>query len=96
MLRVCDARSVDVAADLRHRRGVIEHELVRAVDAHGDDQLAQILQREGAVEQADEGAEGAGRVVVLGAAEQQRAATLKIPQIHIVTERRSDDGSARR
>jgi len=35
---------------------------------------AQLVQAEVTVEQPDEGADGAGRVVVLGLAEQQRAA----------------------
>ena len=46
--------------------------------------------REVRVEQADERADRARRVVVLGLAEQQRAAALEVAQVDVVAERRAD------
>ena len=46
------------------------------------------------VEQADERADRARRVVVLGLAEQQRAAALEVAQVDVVAERGADDAAA--
>ena len=46
-----------------------------------------------AVEHADERADGAGGVVVLGLAEQQRAAALDVAQVHVVAERGAEDAA---
>ena len=45
------------------------------------------------VEEPDERANGAGRVVVLGLAEQQRAAAFEVAQVDVVAERRADDAA---
>ena len=45
------------------------------------------------VEQPDEGAYGAGGVVVLRLSEQQGAATLDVPQIDVVPQRGTEDAS---
>ena len=47
------------------------------------------------VEQPDERPDRAGRVVVLGLAEQQRPAALDVAQVDVVAERRADDPAAR-
>ena len=47
------------------------------------------------VEEAQEGADGAGRVVVLAAAEEQRAATFEVAQVDVVSERRASGAAAR-
>ena len=46
------------------------------------------------VEEADERADRAGRVVVLRLAEQQRAAAFEVAQVDVVAERRADDAAA--
>ena len=54
-------------------------------------QTAHVVHGELLVEQADERADRARRVVVLGLAEQQRAAAFEIAEIDVVAERRADD-----
>ena len=51
---------------------------------------AHVVDAEALVEQADERADRARRVVVLGLAEQQRAAALEVAQVDVVAERRAD------
>ena len=51
---------------------------------------AHVVEREAVVEQADERADRAGGVVVLGLAEQQRAAAFEVAQVDVVAERRAD------
>ena len=57
---------------------------------------AHVVEREGVVEEPDEGPDGAGRIVVLGLREQQRRAAFEIAQVHVVAERRADDPSLQR
>src|SRR5689334_23602568 len=80
-----------VAADLRHRALAFEREALVAADFEPDHRLANVVERIPAVEHADERADGAARVVILGLAEQQRAAALDVTQVHVVAERRAEN-----
>jgi hypothetical protein len=55
---------------------------------------AHVGEAEARVEQADERADGAGGVVVLGLGQQQRAAAFQVAQVDVVAERRADDPAA--
>jgi hypothetical protein len=55
---------------------------------------AHLVQAEAGVEQADEGADRAGGVVVLGLAQQQRAAALDVAQVDVVAQAGADDVAA--
>ena len=85
-----------IAADLRQIARAAQAELVGAGDLELDLGLAHVVEREGRVEQAHERADRAGGVVVLGDAQQQRAAALHVAQIDVVAERGADDLAARR
>ena len=80
-----------IAADLRQVARPAQAELVGAGDFEVDLGLAHVVEREGLVEQADERAERTGGVVVLGDAQQERAAALDVAQIDVVAEGRADD-----
>ena len=56
---------------------------------------AHVVEREGRVEEAQEGPERAAGVLVLGLAEQERRPPLEIAQIDVIGERRADDRPAR-
>ena len=74
------------------RRGrALQPEALRALDHERQLGLAQVVEREGGVEEADERAERGGGVVVLRLAEQQRRAALDVAQVDVVAERRADD-----
>ena len=49
--------------------------------------LTDVVHREAVVEQADEGADAARGIVVLGLAEEKCAAALEVAQVHVVAER---------
>ena len=61
----------------------------------GDDQLddraPDVAHRKLVVEQPNERADRAGCIIVLGLAEQQRAAPFEVAQVHVVAERRTAD-----
>ena len=84
-----------IATDLVHRVGPVEREALDTVDTQLNHLLSDMVQVEGVVEEADEGSNRAGCVVVLGLAQQQSAAALDVTQIDIVAQAGSDDfGSA--
>ena len=83
-----------IAADLGHRRAAFEPESVLALDDERDRRLPHVVERECRVEEAQEGADRATRVLVLRLAEQERRAPLEIAQIDVVGERRADDRAA--
>ena len=56
---------------------------------------AHVVEREARVEEAHERPERGAGVLVLGLAEQQRAAALEIAQVDVVAERRADDAPVR-
>ncbi len=77
-----------IAADLAHETGALETEIVvGAFDHQAHFGGAYGVEREVVVEQTDEGADRAGTVVVLGLAEQQRAAALDVAQVDVVAQR---------
>jgi hypothetical protein len=80
-----------VAADCGLRRAACEREAVLAFDSEVDFGAAHVVEREGCVEQPQERAARAVRVLVLGLAQQQRRAALEIAQVDVVAERRADD-----
>ena len=69
----------------------VEREAVLALDLQAHLDAAHGVEREGAVEQADEGADGGRGVVVLGLGQQQRRAALDVAQVDVVAERGADD-----
>ena len=79
-----------IAADEPHRARAVQHEAVRPLDAHRELGLAHVVDREVAIEQADERPDRAGGVVVLGLAEQERAAALEVAEVDVVAECRAD------
>ena len=79
-----------IAADHRQRARAVEHEALRPVDAHREIAAANVVDPEPVVEEADERTDRARRVVVLGLAEEQRAAALEVAQVDVVAERRAD------
>src|SRR2546428_1625936 len=84
-----------IATDLVHRVGPVEREALDTVHTQLNHLLSDMVQVEGVVEEADEGSNRAGCVVVLGLAQQQSAAALDVTQIDIVAQAGSDDfGSA--
>src|SRR5699024_7685810 len=77
-----------VAADLAHIAGALEHEaVVGTLDALRVLRIMQRIDAEWLIEQANEGADGARGVIVLGLAQQQGTAALDIAQIDVVAER---------
>src|SRR3546814_1271407 len=66
-----------IAADLVHRAAAFETVTLRPVDGQVDDRAAHIVHAETIVEQADEGADCAGRIIILRLAEQQRRTPLR-------------------
>src|SRR5688572_30176123 len=80
-----------VAADLRHRTLAFEPEAFLARNLEFHDRLAYVIEGELAVEQPDERPDGAGGVVVLGLAQQKRAAALDVAQIDVVAQRGAED-----
>ena len=80
-----------IAADLREVARAAQPELVGARYFEIDLGLAHMVERKRVVEEADEGTERAGGVVVLGDAQQERAAALDVAQVHVVAQRRADD-----
>ena len=65
-----------------------------ALDGQGELGGADVVEGEAVVEQADERADGAGGVVVLGLAEQQRRAALDVAQVDVVAEGGAPDAAA--
>jgi hypothetical protein len=80
-----------IAADLADIARAFEHEAVGARDVERDARAAHVVEREGAVEQADEGSDRRRGVVVLGLGEEERGAPLDVAQVHVIAERRADD-----
>src|SRR5438067_4557639 len=85
-----------IAADLRNRREALEAKTVGALDRQRHVHAADVVEREGCIEQPQERADRATRVVVLALAEQQRRTALDVPQIDVVAERGPDDPAGRR
>ena len=83
-----------VTTDLAQRVAIGQREAVGAFDADLDFGGAQIIESERGVEQTHEGPDGAARVVVLGAAEQQGTATFPVTQVDVVAECGPDDATA--
>ena len=81
----------EVAADLADTRGVRDREPVGAGDGRLEDDPARGVERERVVQHADEWADRAGRVVVLRAPQQERAAALHVAKVDVVAERHADD-----
>ncbi|MNN29530.1 hypothetical protein D3C81_1431380 [compost metagenome] len=77
-----------VAADLLHRTAAVQYVTVAPFDAQVDLAATHVIQAEAIVEQADEGADGAGAVVVLGLAQQEGAAPFDIAQVDVVAQGR--------
>ena len=73
-----------IAADQLDAAGAVHAEALRPLDLHRQVGLPHVGDGEASVEQPDEGADGAAGVVVLGLAEQQRAATLDVSQVHVI------------
>src|SRR3546814_6012863 len=84
-----------IAADLVHRAAAFETVTLRPVDGQVDDRAAHIVHAETIVEQADEGADCAGRIIILRLAEQQRRTPLEIAQIDVIAQRRADRAAVR-
>ncbi len=80
-----------VAADLGHGTDLGQGEAVLAFDGERDVRVADVIEAERAIEETDEGADRAGSVVVLGLAQQQRAAPFDVAQVDIVAQRRAHD-----
>ncbi len=80
-----------IAADLAHQAAASEDEAVLAFDLQLDHRVPDVVHRELVIEQTDERANRAGRIIVLGLAEQKRAAPFEIAQVHVVAERRAAD-----
>ena len=78
--------AADLAIELRRRA-----EAVLTFDAEADLDLRERVEVEAGIEQADERADRAGAVIVLGLAEQQGAAAFEVPQIDVVAEGRTLD-----
>ncbi len=83
-----------VAADLAHRRAALHAEAVGALDRHRELRRPHVVEAEAVVEEPDERPDGAGGVVVLGLAEQERRAPLDVAQVHVVAEARAPDPPA--
>ena len=81
----------EITADLAHVRRVRDVKTVRAVDLGHEADPSRRVERERVVQYADERSDGARGVVVLGAAEQERAAPLDVAQVHVVAEADADD-----
>ena len=84
-----------IAADLAHGTDAVEHEAVGTGDFERQFGLAHVGYAEAVVEQADEGADRAGGVIVFGLAQQQRAAAFEVAQVDVVAQRGAG-GLARR
>ena len=84
-----------IPADFGHRRCPGQFEPVRALDRHRQFGPPNVVERKAVVEKPDHRADGAGRVVVLGLAEQQRRASFDVAQVHIIAERRAHDAAFR-
>src|SRR5207237_10295559 len=80
-----------IAADLADVAYAVEHEAVRAFHRQAHLRAAYVVEREGAVEQADEWTDRSRGVVVLRLREQQRRAAFDVAQIDVIAERRADD-----
>ena len=61
------------------------------LDAQVHRLAAHVVELEAGIEEPDEGADGAGGIVVLGLAQQQRAAPFDVAQVHVVAQRRPDN-----
>ena len=84
-----------VAADQRHRAAALETVVLGALHLQRDHGAADVVEREAPVEQADERPDRAARIVVLGFAEEQSAASFDIAEVHVVAERGAEDAAAR-
>jgi len=73
-----------IAADLGDRRASFKLEAVFPFDGNADMHLPDIVERKCRVEQTEQRADRAARVLILGLAQQQRRTPFDIPQIHIV------------
>jgi len=82
------------AADPRQIVLPFEPVPVRSLNSQRDVLIPEGLEVESAVEQANEGSDRTGRVVVLGHAEEQGAASLHVAQVHVVAQRRSADAAS--
>ena len=78
-----------IAADHRERARALHHEAVGPAHLHRQVAAAHVGDAELAVEQADERADGAAAVVVLGLAQQQGAAAFEVAQVDVVAQRRA-------
>ncbi len=84
------------AADRRHRTDAGHPEPFPAVDDEGDLRLLYVLNREIAVEEPDERSDRAGRIIVLGLAEEQCGTSFEIAKIDVIAECGADDLALRR
>ena len=78
-----------VAADFAHSTLPPKFERVSSINLELDHGGTNIVQSEAAIEQPHERTDGAGRIVVLGLAEQQRAASFEVAQVHVIAQRRA-------
>src|SRR3546814_20933151 len=78
-----------VAADFRHRVGAFEAIALGPFDQQFDGGFPYVVEGEAVVEQADEGADRAGGVIVLRLRQQQRRSPLELAQIDVVAEGRA-------
>src|SRR5436190_17730949 len=79
------------AADLAHQAPALKREAILALDPQVDDGPANVLDREMFVEQPNERPDRAGRVIVLGLAQKQRATALEITKVDVVAKSRAAD-----
>ncbi len=83
-----------VTADAGHGVDAAHGEAIGAAHFQMHGFAAHVVHAETGVEQPDEGADGAGGVVVLGLAEQQGAAALDVAQVDVVAQRGAHDVAA--
>ena len=79
-----------IAADLVHAADAVEAIALRPVDGEFHLGIAHVVDGEAIVEQADEGAERTGGVIVLRLAQKQGGTPFEIAEIDVVAERRAD------
>lgn len=75
-----------VSADLTHGAVTIEDEAILALHLQCQLGAAYIVHAIGFIKETDEGADGAGSIVILRFAKQKGRATLNIAQVHIIAE----------
>src|SRR4028118_1950571 len=78
---------IRIATDFAHHAPAAECEAIVTVYFELDHRASHVIHRKAVVKQTKEGADRTARIVIFGLAEQERASTLEISQVHVVAKR---------